>query len=121
MEISNTKKEIMELFWNQDKTLCFSEIMDYFGKEKGKEWKKQTLSTFLQELVNKGFLEREYRGKNTFFTPLVSKEQYEFSCITDIIDEKYQGKTAELIVSLLQHYEITKEEKEKLLIVIMNI
>ena len=37
MEISNTKKEIMELFWNQDKTLCFSEIMDYFWKEKGKK------------------------------------------------------------------------------------
>lgn len=118
-KLSKTKLEIMELFWTENR-LSFSAVMDYFREEKGKNWKKQTLSTFLRELIRDGFLIRKYEGKRTYYHYIITKEQYEFGDIIELIAKKYHGQISGLIHDLILLYKIPDDEKQELIDIIQN-
>ena len=45
--LTNTELQIMELLWSEKRPMTFREIMDVAKNEWKKEWKVQTLNTFL--------------------------------------------------------------------------
>ena len=48
--LTTTEWQIMELMWSTDVPMTFREIMEVARKEWKKEWKVQTLNTFLNGL-----------------------------------------------------------------------
>ena len=56
--LSKTEYEIMEYFWGMGDKYTFGELMKYFNENLDKNWKKQTLNTFLSRLIEKGLLRR---------------------------------------------------------------
>lgn len=56
--------------------LALQEVMDGVNHENGKNWKPQTVSTFLSRLVKKGFLNMYRKGRYCYYQPLVSKEDF---------------------------------------------
>ena len=65
--LSLTEHEIMEFFWDAQKEYDFKELMQHFNEEVGKEWKKQTLNTFLSRLLDKGLLQRRMEGRKAYY------------------------------------------------------
>lgn len=63
-QLSDTELMIMEYLWAQNTPKTFSEIKAFFEATTSKNWKKQTLSTFLLRLVKKGF-----------YTPTIKKQK----------------------------------------------
>ena len=61
--LSATEYELMEFFWDNPGEKSFKEILEYFNNVKGKNWKKQTLSTFLTILQNRGYLKADMLRK----------------------------------------------------------
>ena len=57
--LSKTEYEIMEYFWGMGDKYTFGELMKYFNENLDKNWKKQTLNTFLSRLIEKGLLKKE--------------------------------------------------------------
>ena len=57
--LSETEYELMEFFWDNPGEKSFKEILEYFNNVKGKNWKKQTLSTFFKELLAAIDLEKD--------------------------------------------------------------
>ena len=55
--LSATEMEIMEFLWDANKKSSASEILKFFNENKEKNWKKQTLNTFLVKLIEKGALQ----------------------------------------------------------------
>lgn len=64
--LSETEYELMEFFWESDRKLSFREILDYFNEIKKKDWKKQTLSSFLTILQKEGHIKTDISGKSIF-------------------------------------------------------
>lgn len=54
--LTNTERVLMELLWKEAKPVTFREILDVATKEWGKEWKPQTLNTFLRGLQKMGMI-----------------------------------------------------------------
>lgn len=52
--LSDSEKEILEWMWKEDKEYFYKEIALQFGEDSDKGWKKQTLSTFLTRMEQKG-------------------------------------------------------------------
>ena len=50
-QLSDTELMIMEYLWSQNTPKTFSEIKAFFEATTNKNWKKQSLSTFLLRLV----------------------------------------------------------------------
>ena len=68
--LSETEYEIMEFMWQSDHKLTYKEILDYFNTEKNKNWKKQTLSTFLTILKYAGHITAEGSGRRYLYSPV---------------------------------------------------
>ena len=55
--ISDAEREVLEMLWKQEGGVKQSQLLAMFEKE-GKEWKRQTLNTFLARLEEKGLVKR---------------------------------------------------------------
>ena len=55
--VSDSEMEVMKMLWRQKEGIKQSQLLDLFTKE-GKEWKRQTLNTFLSRLETKGLVIR---------------------------------------------------------------
>ena len=74
--ISHAEKLVMKVIWDSTEELALQEVMDGVNHENGKNWKPQTVSTFLSRLVKKGFLNMYRKGRYCYYQPLVSKEDF---------------------------------------------
>lgn len=75
-DISMCERYVMKVIWDSEESLALQDIMDTVNRENGKEWKPQTVSTFLSRLVKKGYLELYRKGRYCYYRPLVSKQEF---------------------------------------------
>ena len=50
-DISACEKLVMKVIWDSTEELALQEVMDGVNHENGKNWKPQTVSTFLSRLI----------------------------------------------------------------------
>ena len=117
--MSATEFYILKYLWSRETPATFSEIMTHFNEEEKKEWKKQTVNTFLTRLAQKGFLNIDKSGKRAIYIPSVSKkkyyEDYAQQIIEDSIEDSYEGSLKNFICAFTENHKLTSNEKEELL------
>ena len=74
--LTKSEEEIMELLWETDRKMSSKEILDHFNEHCGKDWKKQTLNTFLAKLLQAGFIDRISKDRKYLYVPLVTRMEY---------------------------------------------
>lgn len=75
-DISACERLVMKIIWDSTEDLALQEVMNKVNAENGKDWKPQTVSTFLARLVKKGFLNSYRKGRYTYYQPRVSKSEF---------------------------------------------
>ena len=66
--------DIMQIIWSQPTPISSIQVAALSAQDKS--WKPQTVLTLLTRLTNRGFLSSEKQGKERFYTPVVTKEDY---------------------------------------------
>ena len=107
--VSDSEMEVMKMLWRQKEGIKQSQLLDLFTKE-GKEWKRQTLNTFLSRLETKGLVIRE-RG---LVRAAVEEEEYNFSQAQTAIDNMYGGKLSNFVAAFIRRNAVNKEDLEEL-------
>ena len=113
--MSATEIYILKYLWSRETPATFSEIMTHFNEEEKKEWKKQTVNTFLTRLAQKGFLNIDKSGKRAIYIPSVSKKKYYEDYAQQIIEDSYEGSLKNFICAFTENHKLTSNEKEELL------
>ena len=113
--MSATEFYILKYLWSRETPATFSEIMTHFNEEEKKEWKKQTVNTFLSRLAQKGFLNIDKSGKRAIYIPSVSKKKYYEDYAQQIIEDSYEGSLKNFICAFTENHKLTSNEKEELL------
>ena len=54
-DISACERVVMKAIWDTPEEMALQQIMDKVNEANGKNWKPQTVSTFLSRLVKKDF------------------------------------------------------------------
>lgn len=80
---------IMEYLWSQNTPKTFSEIKAFFEATTNKNWKKQTLSTFLLRLVKKEALYANHQEAKVTYYPALSSEEYYQQYTSQIIQTSF--------------------------------
>ena len=75
MELTKSETKVMMAIWEADHDMALPEIQSIVNECYQKEWKPQTVSTFLTRLVRKGFLEMYRQGRSFFYHPRVSLDE----------------------------------------------
>lgn len=70
------EKKIMMTIWNTDHRMALKEIVEQVNKRYKKEWKPQTISTYLAHLVQKKYLSMERQGRIFLYTAEKQQETF---------------------------------------------
>lgn len=113
--LTNTEMQIMELLWQVDGPVTFREIMDTSSKEWGKNWKVQTLSTYLANLQRMGMIEAA-KGATPYnaYYAACTKEQHIHNWTKKMVKECYGNSISRLMCAFIGEGALTEEEAEEL-------
>lgn len=108
-KLSETELELMKVIWECEPPVTSTELLRIFT-ERGKEWKAQTISTFLSRLVDKGALKVTRHGRMNKYAPCISLEDYKLAETQQVLDDLYQGSAKNLIAALYDGNKLSDEE-----------
>lgn len=74
IKLPDTEFEIMKVIWENEPPITTKIIMEAIGDKKG--WKVPTVISFLNRLIEKGFLRTEKNSKERSYFPIIRKEDY---------------------------------------------
>lgn len=75
-ELTNAEMQVMGIIWdNPGRMMALSEIVAAVNDRWKKDWKPQTVSTYLAHLVQKEFLKMHRNGKIYTYEPLREKDE----------------------------------------------
>lgn len=114
-DLSETCMLILEYLWLRNTPVRFSDIMSYCNDVKKKNWKKQTINTFLSRLAKKGLIIVDKSNSRALYSPVLSQEDYYQQQAQKIVDDSYQGSLKNFICAFTGHHKLTDKEKKELL------
>lgn len=79
-------------------------------KEKGKDWKRQTLNTLLFRLEEKGIVSRT----RAYVKPAMTREELLQVQTQEILDDFYDGKPGNFFAALVGNTKVTTEDMGRL-------
>ena len=107
--LPEAEQEVMEKLWDQEGGIKQAQLLTLF-EEDGKEWKRQTLNTFLSRLEEKGMVKRE----NRIVVTIYDREEYYLMQMKKAIDHMYGGKLSNLVAAFTRKNSISHQEAEEL-------
>lgn len=113
-KLSETEMEVMQVIWASDDPITSGELLDIFAQQKGKEWKGQTIATFLARLVEKGVLISIKQGRANIYKPRISLEEYRSYEAKSLLQTLYEGSVKNFLTTLYDGKELTKDEMTEL-------
>lgn len=113
MKLSDSEMLILQLIWEENGELMFSEIVDKLHK-KDYTWKNNTILTFLARLVKKNVLKVEKVGRRNRYIALITEEEFLKNTTEDFIGKVYEGQVKGLIATLLENDIVSPEEIDEI-------
>ena len=119
--LTESEKITMKCVWDIGDGARLSRIMTLANDKYGKEWKPQTVSTFLGKLVRKGFVEQYRDGRYFYYRILIDKHTYRTQMIRDDV-EFWDDDSLEMYCSeLFDKKTFTAKERKQLNSIIADI
>lgn len=91
---------IMKTVWDAERELGLMEITQSVNEAYHKDWKPQTVSTFLARLVKKEYLESHRQGRVFYYRILVPQKDYVREAAEQFIAFWHQGSVEAFLASL---------------------
>lgn len=102
---------VMKVIWESGEVMSVQEITSRINLKYKKDWKLQTVSTFLSRAVRKGYLEMKRNGRSFDYYPLVTEQEYGRREIVKCVDNWGSGKLGNLVASFAETRRLSEEEK----------
>lgn len=118
--ITDCELLVIKVIWGNEEAMSIKDIQARVNNQYNKEWKIQTVSTFLARLVRKNYLRMERRGRSFFYYPLVTEEEYGRMEIVKCVDMWGNGKINALLSAFSAVRGLTEEEKQSIREIIDN-
>lgn len=112
--LTESEKITMKCVWDIGDGARLSRIMTLANDKYGKEWKPQTVSTFLGKLVRKGFVEQYRDGRYFYYRILIDKHTYRTQMIRDDVEFWDDDRLEMYCSELLDKKTFTAKERKQL-------
>lgn len=109
--LTKAEERVMQVLWKIEKGFL-KEIIENSPNPKPHS---NTISTVVNILVEKGFVEYETHGRNNLYKPRISKEEYAIKSINQILEGYFEGSHFKLVSQLLNGHMLSAEELDELI------
>lgn len=108
--LTATEQEIMEVIWSAENGLSFSELLDLMNEKYDKQWKPQTLRTFLGGLQKVGLVDSRGSRKSQVYYPLYTREEYLHHWTRRLVKSTYNNSLKNFLSAFAGDDSLTEEE-----------
>lgn len=113
--LTESEKITMKCVWDLGEGARLAHIMEVANSRYKKNWKPQTVSTFLGKLVRKGFLEQYRDGRYFYYHILVSRHDYRCRMLRDDLDFWDDGDVDEFVSELMDKKTFSVAQRTEIL------
>ena len=82
--LAECEEMIMSILWSSDEDLDLMTVTAKAKKQFGKEWKIQTVATFMTRLAKKKYISIYRVGRYSHYRPVVSLDEYRNSKLEEV-------------------------------------
>ena len=112
-KMSDSEKEIMRFFWAAGGSVSSAKLLEDL-RTINKDWKPNTLLTFLARLVEKGIITSVRHGRTNEYKPLITEAEYNKFETRTFLNAVHDGSVKKFISTLYEGDDITTEEIKEL-------
>ena len=112
--LTDCEQLVMKTVWDAADELSLMEVMQRVNDKYHKQWKPQTVSTFLARLVRKGYLRHYRQGRVFFYQILVSLDEYKGQLTDDYVSFWNHNNADEFLCALAQERPLRQDEIERI-------
>lgn len=112
--LTDCEQLVMKVIWNSSEELTLPDIVKAVNETYQKEWKPQTVSTFLARLVKKNFLQSYRSGRTFFYQSLVSEKAYGNRMIENCVEFWGNNNAGDLLCALNEERKLRADEVDKI-------
>ena len=98
--MTETELEIMETLWAKGEPIFLGELLEIFNARTDKDWKKQTMNTFLFKMQQKHLVEAVEGARFRQYQPAITREDYLEEASKAFLDRNYGGSFARMLTTL---------------------
>ncbi len=103
--------KIMNILWSIKQGFV-NDILEHWPDEPKPAY--NTVSTIVRILDKKGFVSHEAFGRSHRYAPAISKRQYQFRAVRNMVDQVFAGSSSGLVAWLLEDEQLSDSEVEEL-------
>lgn len=113
-DISGCEKLIMKIIWDAENDLSTMEIITALKERYDKEYARTTVVTFLQRLIEKGFVTTYRKGKMAYAHALKDEKQYVSGLVQEVDEFWFLGDRTKFLNTLYEGRTPSHEEIKKI-------
>lgn len=113
-ELTNAEVLVMKCIWDTPTDMVLSEIVTLVNGRYGREWRPQTVSTYLAHLVQKQFLKMTRQGKIYTYHPLISEKTYRSREMRRFVEFWGSGSAADFLAAYKEDCGLSAEEADEI-------
>ena len=110
--LSAVELELMEAIWASPTPITVAALVHMFEDSRG--WKTSTVSTMLERMIAKGFLEKTAQGKTNHYTPIATLKEYQAQEGQEILSTLYNGSIVNFVAALVDDGNINQKDIQEL-------
>ncbi|MCI8513755.1 MAG: BlaI/MecI/CopY family transcriptional regulator [Lachnospiraceae bacterium] len=113
-DLSASEAQIMKILWERNEDLQTLDLQKRIVDEYGKEHKRTTLGTFVDRLIQKGYVSTYRIGRYSYIRAEVTEEEYKEMIAEKEVDAWYRGGIADFVACFVKGHGISKEDARKI-------
>ena len=110
-EISEAEQQVMKVIWNDNPITAMEIIKDLTHS---RDWKPNTIKTFINRLLKKGAVGFEKSGKEYNYYPLIEEADFVKSESRLFLKRIFDGSLKPMLVTMVENEDLTLEDIEDL-------
>lgn len=98
--MTEAELEIMETLWARGEPVVLGELLEDFNARTQKNWKKQTINTFLFRMQQENLVRAIEGGRFKRYLPVMTREEYLEDATQRFLEKNYGGSCARMLAML---------------------
>lgn len=98
--MTEAELEIMETLWAREEPVVLGELLENFNARTQKNWKKQTINTFLFRMQQENLVRAIEGGRFKRYLPVMTREEYLEDATQRFLEKNYGGSCARMLAML---------------------
>lgn len=109
-ELTNAESMVMKTIWKHSQEMGLHAIMTLTNETYGKDWKPQTVSTYIAKLVSKEFIRMKNSGRKAVYEIVIPERAYRQYQNKKFVEFWNNGSTADFLKTYYEDCEISEDE-----------